>query len=139
MGETCLPILSLQRLFITTNSMFILSTVNNYTISMFILSSEPLYESTAPLYTGLPSRGEETLEEVEGLTEAVAEPTEDTTPPESTQVNTDQSELYENQSWKPSTISVSLDFLNCVQICIFFIMQICTESVYIFSPHYTHI
>ena len=33
------------------------------------------------------------------------------------------------------TISVRLDFLKCVHIFIFFKMQICTESVSIFSRH----
>ena len=32
-------------------------------------------------------------------------------------------------SWKPPTIFVRLDFLQCVQICIFFKTQICLKSV----------
>ena len=33
-------------------------------------------------------------------------------------------------------ISVSLDFHQCVQICIFFKTEICTESVFRFSRQY---
>ena len=38
-----------------------------------------------------------------------------------------------NQSWKPSTISVRLDFLKCVQIFLSSKTQICTENVSRFS------
>ena len=49
--------------------------------------------------------------------------------------------LYLHLSWKPSTISVRLDFLKCVHIFFFFKRQICKEIASRFTDEkiYTHV